>query len=366
MRYDRDEACRAWLTRGYLRYGQLRALTERFDSAEEIYDTLMRSSSEFEELLQPAQVLQLKRLGGRESMHTMLVTMQKHDMHVMSMDDPIYPQRLLDISDPPVFLYWRGDPECLRQRCVTIVGTRSATLDALDATREIARSLSDSGVTVISGMANGIDQAAHRGCLEGKSPTVGVLGTGLDVDYPAGAADLKRELLDRGGLLLSEYPPGATANKWTFPVRNRILSGLSAATVMMECSIKSGSMSTVNHALNQGREVFAWPNRAGSPAAEGAHQLIREGARYFTTAQDILEDMNWQDVKPLTPEQHAALPPMTPEQMTVYRRLLKGEQSLDELAMATGMDSAALSGTLTMLQLMGVVRSLPGKLYRLV
>lgn len=200
-------------------------------------------------------------------MHQMLVTMQEHDMGIMYRDDLNYPGQLLNIQEPPVFLFWRGDPDCLSRRCMTFVGARHASVQGEQATEDITRELSSRGVTIVSGMAQGIDQAAHRGCLKGGSPTVGVMACGLDIRYPAGTKGLKQQIIDGGGVLLSEYHPGDPQIDWHFPRRNRILSGLSKGVVMMECSIRSGSMTTVRHALDQGKDVFAWPGYPGSEAA---------------------------------------------------------------------------------------------------
>lgn len=367
MRYQREDACRAWLTYGYLAYDALRDLLETHGSAEAIYERFGRDGPGFlSKMAKPEQIEALRRQADGEQMHQMLLTMQRLNMGILSLDDYSYPEDLLNISDPPVFLYWQGDLECLKRRCVTMVGSRSASIPALEATRQVACELSNQGVTIVSGLANGIDQAAHQGCMKGASPTAGVLACGLDVDYPSGSSKLKREILEGGGVLLSEYPPGVPAISWHFPVRNRILSGLSRAVLMMECRLRSGSMTTVQHALDQGREVFAWPGVAGSPWAEGAHQLLREGARYFTCAKDVMEDMGWEGMPLPSREQVASLPPLTPDQKQVYQQLKRGEQSMDELTLATGMDAAQLTGALTMLQLLGLIRALPGKRYQIV
>ena len=151
---------------------------------------------------------------------------------------------------------------------------------------------------------------------------------------------------------------------WRYPVRNRLISGLSKAVVMMEALIRSGSMTTVNHALAQGKDVYAYPGNIGSEWAEGAHQLLREGAIYFTSAQDILEDLGWMNDTPQpTVEQKAALPPMNDRQRQLYTLLSRREMSFDELAEATGFDAPTLSGELTMLTILGLIRSLPGKIF---
>lgn len=364
MQYSREDACRAWLTYPCLSIEQLRLLMTTFGSAEGVYEHMSSSGqSEFQEMLTPQQYATLKKRANQSAMHEMLITMKKHSMQIVYQEDATYPDQLLNISDPPVFLFWIGNLQALTPRTVAMVGSRKASIAGLDAAHTIARDLSGQGVTVISGLAEGIDAAAHTGCLEGESPTVAITGCGLDVNYPASNEHLRKRILDQGGLLLSEYPPASPALGWHFPVRNRILSGLSRAVLMMECRIKSGSMSTVQHALNQGREVFAWPGVAGTEWAEGAHQLIREGARYFTSAQDVIEDLGWDQAPLLTRVEAAPVPPLSPEQKQLYQLLKRGDQSMDELALASGLDAPVIAGAMTILQVYGLVKALPGKVY---
>lgn len=249
-------------------------------------------------------------------------------------------------------------------KCVSVVGSRKASPQGVEVTQKICRELSQAGVTIVSGFAMGIDTAAHEGCLEGGSPTAAVLSAGIDVDYPADNAALKERIVKNGGVLLSEYPPGFRSNKFVFQVRNRIIAGLGKALLMMESRIQSGSTLTVHHALDQGREVYAYPGIPGTEWAEGAHQLLREGANYFTSAQDILEDLGWEDDLPQpTIQQKKELPPLSDDQRRVYTLLSQGELSFDQLADQSGLASPALSVALTMLQMMGLVRAMPGKAY---
>jgi DNA processing protein len=212
-------------------------------------------------------------------------------------------------------------------------------------------------------MAVGIDAAAHQGCLDGASPTIALMACGLDIDYPSENHQLKQRVIEKNGLLLSEYPPGTPGLKWHFPVRNRLIAALGKALVMMEAQVRSGSMVTVQHALDQGKEVYAYPGNIGSEWAAGAHQLLREGASYFTSAQDILEDMRWDTAPAASTNVKAALPPLNDAQRKIYALVCQREMSFDELAQATGFDAATLSGELTLLSILGVVRSLPGKIF---
>lgn len=372
MRYTREDACRAWLTNASLPTDIVLRLMKRFGSAEAIYDAFLDSDSlAFCEYFTPRAMNALRETSRRDKMHEMLVAMRNTGIHLMSYDDYSYPPSLLTIPDPPPFLFYKGDPQCLTGKCISIIGSRNASIEALEATYALAYQLAQCGITVVSGLAVGIDAAAHRGCLAAGGRTVGLCACGLDVSYPAEHDNLKKEIIDKGGILLSEYPPGSPASKWHFQPRNRIISGLSSAVVMMECRIRSGSMTTVQHALDQGREVFAYPGKAGTEYSEGAHQLLREGANYFETAEDIINDLGWdKDLsRPATALHQSVAPPpdpnLTPAQKAILSALANGELSFDQLAVATNLGVSQLSAELTMLQLERAISALPGKQYRL-
>lgn len=365
MRYSREDGCRAWLTYAMARPDEINALLDEHGSAESIYDQFIKHGGSFLRNRIPQYGIdQLSEHATRHCMHDMLVTMNKHDIGIIAQSDDTYPEPLRMIQCPPPLLFYRGDLKCTMGKCVAVVGSRKASVQGLDATEKLCRNLSQAGISIVSGLAMGIDTAAHEGCIDGGSPTIAVLGCGLDVDYPIENLELKERIVQQGGLLVSEYPPGARANKYVFQVRNRIISGLGKAVIMMESRIQSGSMLTVHHALDQGREVFAYPGIPGTEWSEGAHQLLREGAIYFTSAQDILEDLGWAEDLPLpSKELRDTLPSLNDEQRKVFGLLTRGELSFDQLAYETKLDTPTLSIALTMLQMMGLIKALPGKMY---
>lgn len=366
MQYTREDGCRAWLTIGMLAPDTLADILDHYGSAEAVYDQFMRSKGSFlrEWRISDATISQLREHASREKMHEMMVVMRRFNIGVITSTDEQYPASLQHIQQPPAILFYRGQLDSLMGKCVAVVGSRTPSPKGEAMTRSICRELSRSGVTIVSGLALGVDTAAHRGCLEGGSPTAAVLACGMDVEYPLDNAELRSEILDKGGVLLSEYPIGMHGSKFVFQMRNRIISGLSKAVLMMEARIQSGSMITVQHALDQGRDVFAYPGIPDSDFSEGAHQLLREGAIYFTSAQDVLEDLGWaEDAPPATPQQKQALPPMSEAHRKIYALLAQGDMSFDELAAQTELPTAELSVALTMMQMSGFIRALPGKTY---
>lgn len=365
MRYTREDGCRAWLTYALPRADVLGSLLDEFGSAEAIYDRFVLSGGSFlRKRINEYGIGQLAERAQRDRMHEMLLTMQKLNIGIIGQDDDRYPDSLRNVQTPPALLFYRGNLDCTMGKCVAVVGSRKASPQGVESTQKVCSDLSRAGVTIVSGLAMGIDAAAHEGCIAGGSPTIAVLGCGIDVDYPVENLALKERIVERGGLLLSEYPPGIQANRFVFQVRNRIISGLGKALLMMESQIQSGSMLTVHHALDQGREVFAYPGIPGTEWAQGAHQLLREGANFFTSAQDILEDLGWdEDIPQPTSEQKKALPPMDEDQRKVFTLLSRSEMSFDQLIFESGLSSPALSVALTMLQMMGLVKAMPGKTY---
>ena len=363
--YSREDACRAWLMYARCRTEHLTRLLSDFESTEEIYDRTCRDGGKtISAYLPPAAVKRLVQCASRDQMHQMLLTMRKLDMGILSSQDAAYSDALRSINDPPPFLFYRGETVLMSGKCLTVIGSRKASPKGIAYCEQLCEELSNCGVVIVSGLAVGIDTAAHEGSLRGRTPCIGVMACGMDLDYPTASSQLREDILRSGGLLLSEMPPGQGVFRGSFQSRNRILSGLSRGVVMIEARIRSGSMMTVHHALDQGREVFAFPGEPGTTWSEGAHQLIREGARYFVSASDLLEDLGWEkpeSEEALTPETEK--PGISPEMHSILTVLHRGEKGFDELALETGLDTPVLTASLAMLQMFGYIRALPGKSY---
>ena len=275
---------------------------------------------------------------------------------IVTLADPDYPQALLNIPDPPLLLYLKGRRELLNQSALAIVGSRNATPQGLSNAEAFAQAASAAGLCIVSGMAHGIDAAAHRGGLRGQGSSIGVVGTGLDKIYPAANRDLAHQLALQGALL-SEFPLGTPPLAANFPRRNRIISGLSLGCLVVEASLQSGSLITARMALEQGREVFAIPGSIHSPQAKGCHHLIKQGAKLVECAQDILEELGHFAASPA--KQSSAQ-----ENYSLFEHLGFDPVGLDSLSQRSGLTIEALSAILLQLELEGCVATLPGGLYQ--
>lgn len=273
-------------------------------------------------------------------------------------DAPRYPSALLATPDAPAMLWYRGNLDVLRRPAVAIVGSRTATAVALETAQRFAEDLASRGIAVVSGLARGVDSAAHRGALR-TGCTIAVLGSGVDRIYPAEHGTLARDIAARG-LVVSEFPPGAAPLKFHFPLRNRIISGLSRAVVIVEASEESGSLITAACALEQGREVMAVPGNVLSGRNRGAHALIRDGAKIVESADDIVVELGWGDGGTA-----GASKPATHAMTTVCDPFLllmrTGEPyDLDALAQIAGLSVVRLLPRLLELELQGLIERLEG------
>lgn len=299
---------------------------------------------------------------------------QQH--RVLTLGDPAYPQSLLHMEDPPLLLYAMGAPQswtahginATMARTVAVVGSRNPTPQGAVNAREFARALAQQGLTIVSGLALGVDGAAHEGALDGAAPgqlaTIAVVGTGLDRVYPRQHRDLAHRIAERG-VLLSEYPLGTPALSANFPRRNRVIAGLSCGTLVVEAALKSGSLITARLASEQGKDVFAIPGSIHSTQARGCHALIRQGAKLVESAQDVLEE--------LLPDTHPDGPahgtsgsdtPASDGENDVLQALGFLPLGLDALLARTGLDTATLQVRLMELELQGLLARMPGGLFQ--
>ena len=278
--------------------------------------------------------------------------------HILTLADDAYPQALLEIADPPSLLYVRGNPALLRKRGLAMVGSRNATPQGLQTAENFARTLAGKGLAIVSGLALGIDAAAHRGALAAGGETIAVIGTGADRIYPARNKELALAIAERGAIV-SEFPLGTPSIASNFPRRNRIISGLSRGVLVVEAAPESGSLITARLAAEQGREVFAIPGSIHSPVARGCHKLIKQGAKLVETAADILEELG-SFSEPSGVEVAAEKSDGGP----ILAALGHDPCSLDDLAERTGLPADRLLPELLTLELSGRIATLPGNRYQ--
>lgn len=283
------------------------------------------------------------------------------DHHLLMLGDADYPPRLLATADPPLLLWLQGRRELLSAPSIAVVGSRNPTAQGSDNAHAFSHALAQAGYAIISGLALGVDAAAHEGALDAGGATIAVVGTGLDQIYPRSNEPLAARLLAAGGLIVSEYALGIPALPASFPRRNRIIAGLAQGCLVVEAAVRSGSLITARLAAEAGRKVFAIPGSIHSPLARGCHALIRQGAKLVESAADILEELQPLDAVPKGPEEPAATP-------HGHQALLDAmgfdPVSLEVLLARSGWPAAELSAALLELELNGRVARLAGQLYQ--
>ena len=332
-----------------------------YEDARTVWDNVGDGEMRF---LGKAALEKLKQARSEQYFYALFSRMEQRGMRAVTRLSEEYPPQLSAIFDPPPTLYVLGEGALGDERNFAIVGSRRCTRDGQRAAREIAETLAREGVSVVSGMAYGVDAAAHEGALIGLGRTVAVLGCGADVIYPQEHEALYRRILENGGAVISEYAPGVSPRPANFPARNRIISGLCAGVLIVEGAEKSGAMITVADATDQNRDVFAVPGSIYSPLSAAPNRLIVEGAIPVLSGWDILEHYRWAarpDASESAPRNRIVL---DPEDDQIVRPLLEQELSFDELTNLVDFPTAKLNSHLTMLELRGIIVKVPGGMYR--
>ena len=346
-------------------------LLSKFGSPEGIFNAKL---SQLREVVDDDIAQKISKGVDAEVIAPTLKWLEKDNVHIVTFADSNYPQKLLEISNPPAVLYAIGNLHWLNHPTIAIVGSRSATPQGEKNAEEFAKSLCEQGLCVISGMALGIDGAAHRGSLKANGATIAVVGTGLDIVYPARHRDLAHKIAE-GGLILSEFPLGTPSKAQNFPRRNRLISGLSLGCLVVEANIDSGSLITARLAAEQGREVFAIPGSIHSPVTKGCHQLIKQGAKLVESVQDILEEINWVSIVNSLPSKNSQLsisplglmPDVSANSLqtnTVLDLMGFDLVNFESIRTNSGLTTEALSSMLMLLELENKITSLAGGNYQ--
>ena len=288
--------------------------------------------------------------------------------HVLISTDDNYPASLREIYDPPLVLYVKGQLTPKDKNSIAMVGSRMTTHYGIETARKLGYQLAYTGVTVVSGGARGIDTAAHQGALSGKGRTIAVLGTGINIIFPTENAELF-ERIAANGAVITQFPFNRSADKQTFPIRNRIVAGMTLGTVVVEANLTSGSLITANFATEYGRQIFAVPGRIDSPRSKGCHDLIKKGAKLCEGVEDILSEFEYlfpTSNRPPTASETGVLPALelSENEQKVFDAVKAGdESSIDEIIRASGLPSSAVNVALFGLEMKRLVRQLPGKMF---
>lgn len=356
-------------------------LLARFRTAGKV---LLAPERELREIVGPKLAQRIVQYSDASDLHAQESLMDEYGADLITLNDTRYPLRLAEIYDPPLTLFVRGELLDQDEHSVAIVGTRKATPYGIRTAERLARELAARGITVVSGLAAGIDAAAHHGAIEAGGRTIAVLGCGVDTVYPANHGELMHRVIQNGAVI-SQFPMGMKPLKGNFPYRNRIISGMTLGTIVVQAPESSGALITAHTALEQGREIFAVPGEVGHRNSAGPHKLIREGAKLVETADDVLAELelaadvpqaiSLNSVDVISPPSPKAKPPAasgpaptspsppahSPQEKSILATLRQDGSFVDEIAQACRISVAEALSALTMLELKGLVRQFSGK-----
>jgi DNA processing protein len=339
---------------------RLRKLLERFQDPQRILEANRAELQSVEGLPAPA-VNAILAWESEIDLAGEVHRIKEYGAKILTQEDPFYPRLLREIYDPPIVLYVWGEILERDQHAIGVVGSRRTTHYGIECAKRLSYQIAYSGITVVSGLARGIDTAAHQGALAAKGRTVAVLGTGLHHLYPAE----NRELADKisgSGAVVTEFPMETTPDRQTFPMRNRIISGLSFGLLVVEAGANSGALISASQAADQGRSLYAVPGPIDRPTSFGSNRLIQQGAKLVMSVDDILEDL--QTLFPKPPELVASQPPdLEGDLLTVYKSIGTAETSIDTIIETSGLTAGSVSAALLQLEMRRLVRQLPGKFF---
>ena len=338
-------------------------LLDRFGDPSEVFRAKSTDLAQVEGLRK--QVVQ--KISQREfsqDPEIVLRDLEKLGARIVTFSDPVYPAPLREIHDPPMVLYTKGLQIPVKATFVAIVGSRNSTPYGAKTAENLAQGLARRGLGIVSGLARGIDSAAHWGCMEGKGFSVGVLGTGIDRVYPLSNKKLFEAMVEKGAVL-TEFPLKTPPEPKHFPIRNRLISGLSRGVIVVEATMKSGSLITASVALEQGREVFAVPGSVHSFKSTGCHFLIKQGAKLVENADDVLDELglNYAYASKKDSYMEPALPPLEGKEKEVYELIGDYPVHIDDIVREGNLEPGTASAVLMRMELKGIVRQLPGKLF---
>ncbi len=344
---------------------QSRLLIEQFLTAEAIFKSKKKELSAVEGIGE-IKASQIKSFNDFKIAEDEIKFIEKHHIQPLFISDKQYPQKLLNCYDTPVLLYYKGNADINNQKSVSIIGTRNNTEYGKRITEELIENLKEQHVTIYSGLAFGIDAIAHKSALKNNLQTIGVLAHGLHSIYPQQHKSLAKEMLQNGGLL-TEFTKDSKAEKHNFPRRNRIVAGISDATIVIETDVKGGSMITAELAFNYNKDLFAVPGRITDNKSSGCLKLIHQNkAILLSNAQQLIENLGWAEPLKVKKSQRILFPDLSSEEKVLVDILKqKNQVSIDEIFLQSKLNSSSIAAALLNLELQNILISLPGKMYQL-
>lgn len=334
-------------------------ILKNFDSFKELWDFIYEDGFEKYPYIKEKVINKFKTAYDKEKIDKIQEIIFKEGIKITTIFDDNYPVKLRNIVDPPCVLYYKGKLNSINYKSVSVVGARECTLYGENVTKEICKILTRNNINIISGLAKGVDSIAHRVCTENKNYTCGVLGCGINNVYPKENKWLYREV-ENNGVIISEYVPNTRPNAWNFPIRNRIISGLSELLIIVEASEKSGSLITANLALEQGKEVMAVPGSIFSKYSIGTNELIKDGAHIFTNSKDLYELLNIREKSIKNFKNNVNF---TKEQIEIFKVLTDIPMHIDDISKLTNIDIECLHGLLFEMQVFSKIKCICGNYY---
>lgn len=351
-----------WLsTLEFMTFKKAKYILDTFE-LEDFFDDIKGYEKMLSPMFAKDEIVEMERNRSLSFIEQVIEGYDELDIKVVTIKSLDYPALLKEIDSAPIMLYCKGDISLLRSDCLGVVGTRRATKYGKDNGEKFVKDIASQGITIVSGLAEGIDTIAHKSALAVGGKTIAVLGGGFFNMYPASNIGLAEEIIEKGGLLVTEYKPSEQALNYHFPIRNRIIAGLSKAILVIEATEKSGSMHTKNYAIEYNREVFAFPGRLNDIYSIGCNKCIQNGqARMVLNASEIIDFFGKIEDKSTSQKQIQ----LTMEEQLIYDTLLGHEKHVDEIVSATGLEIKVVQTLLVRLTLKGVVSKLPGNYYSL-
>lgn len=362
--YSVEEKVIIWLTTfEFMSYKKAKYIVDTVPFLDDFIDNVKNYKMHLSTVFSLDEINEMASSSNLNQVDRLTTEYEKLGIKVVTIKSEEYSKLLLEIDSPPILLYCKGDVKLLNSECLAVVGTRRATKYGKDYCEKFIKDIASEDITIVSGLADGIDTVAHKSCLDVKGKTIAVLAGGLLNIYPSSNIGLADKIIENGGLIITEYKPNEQALTYHFPIRNRIIAGLSKGTFIVEATEKSGSMHTKNFALEYNREVFALPSRVGDIYSVGCNKIIQNGqAKMVLSSKDILEFFD----KQLNSVDKKNVIQLTCEEQIIYDKLIGHECHFDELIAHTGFEVKNLSTMLMRLELKGIIKKLPNNYYKLI